>query len=420
MHEKAPRNFFTARYCSFVKNGLYYDKAKHNKRGEFAMLKKFEVKNYRNFKDTIEFDLSKVGGYQFSTDCLADHMIGKALIYGRNATGKTNFGSAIFDITYNIGLVRLFRFPTKKSTYLNADSMEKCAEFKYCFQFGKDELIYRYRKTSEMNLCDEELILNGDKCFYYNFLSKEANFDNLKALNADTIVVERYLETVNTSEENEIIFTVPFLRWLINNTTLPTDSVLFKLETYVKEMVMLTVGNTLAFRTGKNGDAFFESLEDKNALNDFQEFLNAMGVECELVLKSLPDGERELYFKHKRLVPFFENVSSGTMALYNLYRRLAITKNASFLYIDEFDAFYHYEMADNVVKYFKKKYPQCQVIMTTHNTNLMTNRLMRPDCLFILSRNGKLTALCDATPRELREGHNLEKLYISGEFGRYE
>ena len=58
--------------------------------------------------------------------------------------------------------------------------------------------------------------------------------------------------------------------------------------------------------------------------------------------------------------------------------------------------------------------------MTTHNTNLMTNRLIRPDCLIILSRSGTLTALSDATSRKLREGHNLEKLYISGEFEKYE
>lgn len=76
----------------------------------------------------------------------------------------------------------------------------------------------------------------------------------------------------------------------------------------------------------------------------------------------------------------------------------------------EFDAFYHYEMAEKVVQFFKKKYPHCQIIMTTHNTNLMTNRLMRPDCMFILSRRGTLTPFCHATKRELREGHNLEKM----------
>ena len=92
----------------------------------------------------------------------------------------------------------------------------------------------------------------------------------------------------------------------------------------------------------------------------------------------------------------------------------------SFIYLDEFDAFYHYEMSEKVINFFKRRYPKCQIVMTSHNTNLMTNRLMRPDCLFILSRAGTLTALSNATKRELREGHNLEKMYISGEFDKYE
>ena len=146
-----------------------------------------------------------------------------------------------------------------------------------------------------------------------------------------------------------------------------------------------------------------------------------MGIKCELTMKKLPDRQQELYFYHKRLVPFFENASSGTLTLVELYKRLIKSfEDASLIYLDEFDAFYHYEIAEKVILFFKEKYPNCQVIITSHNTNLMTNRIMRPDCLFILSGEGKLTALCNATKRELREGHNLEKMYISGEFDEYE
>ena len=137
--------------------------------------------------------------------------------------------------------------------------------------------------------------------------------------------------------------------------------------------------------------------------------------------QKLPDGQMELYFAHDKLVPFYETASSGTRALVEIYRRLiSRATDASLIYLDEFDAFYHYEMAENVIRFFKQRYPKCQIIMTSHNTNLMTNRIMRPDCLFILSRKGTLTALCNATQRELREGHNLEKMYISGEFEKYE
>ena len=62
-----------------------------------------------------------------------------------------------------------------------------------------------------------------------------------------------------------------------------------------------------------------------------------------------------------------------------------------------------------------KKMKNTQVVLNSHNTNLLTNRIMRPDCYFILTKD-KLTSLANATSRELREGHNLEKLYMSGEF----
>ena len=62
-----------------------------------------------------------------------------------------------------------------------------------------------------------------------------------------------------------------------------------------------------------------------------------------------------------------------------------------------------------------EKMQNTQVILTSHNTNLLSNRIMRPDCYFILTENC-LTSFVNATKRELREGHNLEKLYMSGEF----
>lgn len=33
---------------------------------EFSMLRKFKVRNYKNFKETLEFDFTKVSGYAFN------------------------------------------------------------------------------------------------------------------------------------------------------------------------------------------------------------------------------------------------------------------------------------------------------------------------------------------------------------------
>ncbi len=264
--------------------------------------------------------------------------------------------------------------------------------------------------------------INKKTIFSCDFENNKFDFKNLKYINAETASIDRYLQSVDIDDEEELQEPkLPFLRWLISNVALNSDSILIELANYTRRMLMITAGNTMLRTSRRMNDSFYELLEDSNRLKDLEYFLNDMGIECKLTLQKLPDGQRELYFQHEKLVPFYETASSGTLALVDLYRRL-IPKNwdPSFIYLDEFDAFYHYEMSEKVINFFKRRYPKCQIIMTSHNTNLMTNRLMRPDCLFILSRAGALTALCNATERELREGHNLEKMYISGEFDKYE
>ena len=383
------------------------------------MLKKFALKNYKNFQDEISIDFENTAGYHFSTDCITDGTISKMLIYGRNATGKTNLGKALTDICITVFDVRRY---ADTGVFLNADSIDETATFSYEFRFDNDELIYRYARFSNQELRNEELHINNKTIFSCDFENNKFDFKNLKYINAETANIDRYLQSVDIGNEEELQEPkLPFLRWLISNVALNSDSILIKLANYTRRMLMITAGNTMLRTSRRMNDAFFELLEDSDRLKDLEDFLNEMGIECKLILQKLPDGQRELYFKHEKLVPFYETASSGTLALVDLYRRL-IPKNwePSFIYLDEFDAFYHYEMSEKVINFFKRRYPKCQIIMTSHNTNLMTNRLMRPDCFFILSRAGTLTALCNATERELREGHNLEKMYISGEFDKYE
>ena len=383
------------------------------------MLRKFEVSNYKTFKDKISLDFGDIGGYQFSTECIYDGYISKMLIYGRNATGKTNLGKALMDIQRLLFGLRRLR---EGRSFLNADSVEETAVFSYEFIFDGQKVVYRYGRCSDTTLKWEELEINDELIFSCDFSARQFNFDNLSYIKVETANTERYrlsLDERESDDGDEI--ELPFMRWLVNNVALEKNSVLLKMFNYVRRMVFISAGNHIWPRQSKAYDTFFEKLEERKGLQEIEQFFNEMGIECQLILRKLPDGQRELYFYHERLVPFFETASSGTLALFDLYRRLvAPMREASFIYLDEFDAFYHYEMAENVIRFFKKRYSKCQIILTSHNTNLMTNRLMRPDCLFILSSFGTLTALCNATERELREGHNLEKMYISGEFEKYE
>jgi len=380
------------------------------------MLRQFIVENYKNFGNPLIIDFDAIGGYQFNKDCLCDDAIGKMLIYGRNGTGKTNLGRAILDIAMASG----FLIRNDKSNFLNADTEKEYASFSYTFQFGKDKILYKYDKTSYANYKSETLFLNDIEIFNFDYTKDFYFCDNLKEISAETIVLDRFIESKKEPpmEDTSTEVSISFLRWLFSNVPFSNESPISEMRNYIGKMrsVSTSMYLPIVFRN----DSFIDSLND-DSLAEFEKFLNEMGVDCKLQVKELPDGQKELYFKHKKLVPFFENASSGTLALYNLYKKIvSTTRSMSFCFFDEFDALFHYEMSERFLNYFKQNYPKCQMIFTTHNTNLMSNYVMRPDCLFILSQKGEITPLNKATTRELREGHNLEKMYISGEFNRYE
>lgn len=380
------------------------------------MITRFSVSNYRSFKNKIMIDFSKVGGYQYNQECLIEDLIGKMLVFGRNAVGKTNLGMAIIDIALSP-----WRIVGEETSFVNADSSAKAALFEYEFKFGTNIVVYRYSKTSGVNILQEDLVVNGEEIFSCHYESSEYSFKGLKIVGAETAMTERFVETHQKSEkEVEAESKQSFLQWLFNNVGLSSDSVLLEMDSYIKRMKFVSNISVQGIRPKRMYQGFFERLAEDDKLKNFESFMNAMGVDEKYRIKKLPDGTWELYCVHGRLIPFYENASSGTIALMNLYRRLVVDKASSFVFLDEFDAFYHYEMANRLLKFFCSHYPHCQIVFTTHNTNLMTNRLIRPDCISILSGDGRLTPLCEATTRELREGHNLEKMYVSGEFEDYE
>ena len=224
------------------------------------MLKKFMLKNYKNFKDEITIDFENIAGYQFNTDCLSDAIIGKMLIYGRNATGKTNLGRAILDIGSTMfGGTRY----ASNGILLNADSKEDAAMFQYEFRFEDTELSYKYSRLSNQELREEELSVNGKSIFKCNFGLREYNFDNLDYIDAETANIERYLQSLEVGEDDEISEPkLPFLRWLISNVALKNDSALIRLSNYVRRMMMITVGNGMQYRFGRLNQGFYESLEN--------------------------------------------------------------------------------------------------------------------------------------------------------------
>ncbi len=78
------------------------------------MLKTFEIENYRTFSDRIIFNLTSKN-YAFNNNIIKSGLVNKAIIYGRNAIGKSSLGLALFDIISHL----TDRFVFSKRNYIN-------------------------------------------------------------------------------------------------------------------------------------------------------------------------------------------------------------------------------------------------------------------------------------------------------------
>ncbi len=365
------------------------------------MLHKFSVKNFRNFTDWLTFDLSSQQ-YEFNAHTVLDGSVAHGIIYGPNGSGKSNLGLAMVDPVLHL-LDSPSHLNTLDSNYLNGRAGVKIAEFKFDFCFDGVEVNYAYGKQSRTQMIYEHLTIDGEKVLH---------IDRRKSPNA--CIDLQGAESLKTNIGNSDISLLKYVRSNAILDEAPTNKLLGKLLAFIDGMVFfrsLDYTRTGEY-VGKNIGVkrLSQSIIDGGALKDFEQFLNEAGITCSLVVDASHNGEKNIYFDfgHTKL-EFGLVASTGTLSLGIFYFWWLRFKNqdVTFAYIDEFDAFYHHTLATNIVDKITRTH--CQTLMTTHNTGIMSNDLLRPDCYFVLDKTIKpITAL---TGKELRKAHNLEKIY---------
>jgi len=367
------------------------------------MLKRFEVDNFKGFQEKLVFDLT-ARDYAFNRELAQNGIVNKAIIYGKNGVGKSSLGIAIFDIISHLtDKERMQDYYV--ANYRNWNALDRPAYFVYVFQFDKDEIIYRYTKADRDNLIKEALQINGETVLDYDHFNEDNRYispDLIGTLNIDLV-------------DNKL----SVIKYIYRNTPTNFSPVITQMVQFCENMLWyrsLSEGNSYSgFRNGSSSLA--ERLYESGKLREFSDFLRENGVEYNLKFESV-NGKHELmalYNNGENKVPFDSIASTGTHALYLFFVwKITAFSKISFLFIDEFDAFLHYEAAECMVKYLNRE-RNFQTMLTTHNTYLMQNKLTRPDCCFIMTPN-KISSLYNASDRELREAHNLEKMYIGGAF----
>ena len=386
------------------------------------MLTKFQVKNFKKFSDNIIFDLSKKGDYDFNEEVIRNNNINFALIYGSNGSGKSNLGLAIFDILFHITDYSMPNHLYQDYLYGNG-ILENSAEFIYNLLLDSYNIEYRYIKRDKNNLIEEELKVNNEILIYMN---RDKKIQKINIPEGNTLKTEGFFET-----------NLSLIKYILKNT-IPKTEVLEKFNNFINKMNWfrsLQTNSYMGYFLEDNSvtetilsinkiEKLNISSEEKEKkynenLKKLENFLLEGGIKLSLIQLER-DGKRTIYVqfkspnKEEKLIKLLNIASSGTLALLVFYVFFIRIEKNSFLFIDEFDAFYHYKLTKFIIKKLKEK-KNVQIILTTHSTNLMDNELLRPDCYFILKDN-KIKSFPELTDKELREEHNIEKLFKSGVF----
>ena len=368
------------------------------------MIKRFSVKNFKNFKDEIVVDFTKTRDYSFNSHLIKNNLVNKMLILGKNNSGKSNLGAAMMDITRHLtdnrndNLLYLY--------YICGDSISKTIDFNYEFLFGEYLINYNYKKDANTQLIYEELIIDGKLWFEYDYLN---NMYHNEIEGASTVDLSKKNKDNNISA----------LKFIYNNT-------IYWEEDNPVNQLMKYVNNMLWFRSLKSNE-FMGVMPNGENLNDFiinnhytkkfNDFLTECGQNYKLCEIAGDFGKRVLGVEYGNRKARFELVAStGTLTLwlYFYWMNRIDEKQISFIFLDEFDAFYHYELSRKILTDVNNK-SGFQSIIASHNTFLVDNEIMRPDCYAIL-KDGQLKSFSESTNKTIRVGHNLEKMMLGGEF----
>lgn len=370
------------------------------------MLTKFSVSNFKGFNSEFILDLQNTNSYAFNSESIKNGTVNNALVYGHNGVGKTNLGLALFDIIGHLTDMNINEDYYKPNTYLNALNGSKTACFQYEFLFGKDVVLYKYEKTDVRTVISESLTINN---------SELAKIDRVVSDEAKINIIGA--ETLKRELTNK---SLSLLKYIRNNSVLEENAqnqTLLTFYHFVDSMLFFRSLNKnmyLGLKTGSDG--IQEDIIEKGNVLELEEFLNKAGIECKLKVVKELDKESIAFDFNGKAISFYDIASTGTVSLVLFYywrQRLVDEHKVTFLFIDEFDAFYHHDLSALIVAELKRS--EIQFILTSHNTSIITNDLLRPDCYFLMNKN-EIRSLAKSTSKELREAHNIEKMYKAGSF----
>lgn len=437
------------------------------------MLITFKINNFLSFDAPIEFMMQAgtVRGSELNNHVIRGNgrhgvdILKSAIIYGANASGKSNFIKAI-EFAKNVVLKGLTEVATENKHFrLDAKNIEQPTQFEFEFkQDGKmyaygvvlslknrkiqEEWLFELLKTKDKPVFERKVLENGKSNIALSLKLDAEGTKRFDVYKKDIKATQLFLSEINDKNIDDIQNIESFkysFDWFKNGIEIIyPDTKLKGLNFVGNDNEMKTAFSLFLekFKTGIQGVETIEQDIDSKFSSEFQEKLlnnlnekNAKGIGIEIGKNSFSFSKNalgelkmlKLNTKHsvknsKDMVSFeIEDESDGTRRIMDFIPALlGLAKTDKTYLIDEIDRSLHPELTQKILEVFFSNTEgiESQLIVTTHESSLLDLSLLRRDEIWFIEKDkdgaSKMYSLEQFKPRHDKE---VRKAYLQGRFG---
>jgi AAA15 family ATPase/GTPase len=428
------------------------------------MLVNFHVENFKSFKEFTEFSMeaTKLKNLKESNtfDINNISLLKSAVVYGANASGKSNFLYAMKEMkniitssldiqtTYQLNPFLLNVETEKKPTVFEIEIIVDDKLFRYGFSISKDALILeewlyqkklqsRSRETFLFKRIRDEITLNSsfkegkgikDKTrSEVLFLSVVANFNGkisksiilwflknfmiISGLKDDTFKYLSIATLDDNDHKDEVNSFIKSADLGISDLVLKRSS----FEEFAKKSFNQPINSSDTEKLAQVMRKMIEDMEGREVDN-----------------KELPKQIQTQHIQYDKNNKFSKYItfdveleSDGTQRFIAFSGPITwVLSSGGVLIIDELDNSLHTELVRAIIKLFNSKETNpngAQLIFTTHDTNLLDQKIFRRDQIWFTQKDiygaSELYSLIEYGKGKTRDDLALEKNYLEGKFG---
>ena len=395
------------------------------------MLKSIKISNFKSINEEIELSFEpaikkELDEYYFTED----NLLKMALIYGPNASGKTNIIKAI-DFLKNF----IFNPPKDKEEKIKLtpfkftdtpkdiskfvlEFIEDSFSFIYEIHISDNQIIYENLKSKNLSLSKPryaDVFIRAKEIKWGSKIKIKTQEKDILKLNTlpNISLLSAYLRVNLEIIEIEKVFS--FFKKILPAIYPTTDLLGFVLEKLEKQEIK----KEEIIKVLKNADFAIDDfdIEEKEPEIEFLEFLKNIGKEEFNNFKKI-----EIIFKHLQKYQLeFKEESLGTQRFYQLAAILVIVfKNSYIIPIDEIESSLHPDLLKFFILIFLSNSKNSQLILTTHTRELLFEKdILRKDVIWFCEKKEDLStdlfSLSDFS--EVRDNTSIYNYYKYGKFG---